>query len=721
MIPILLDDTKSLTALLADHSNGLGRLNAITCTVDEERNGLYEMTMTLSIDDKHYADLHTGSIIRVKAGESAGLQMFRVYRISKPLNGIVTVDARHITYDLAKAPVLPFSSTGANATMRALVSHLGDTYEFSAESDIVSTSSFNLDIPRAFRECLGGYQGSILDVFGGEYEWDNLTVKLLAHRGSDNGYAIKYGKNLTDLQQEENIESVYNAVLGYCTRNDEATTGTVIKATAGTAPKVKIVDFSSEFDDNNTPTVAKLNALAQAYIDRNNIGVPHVNLKISFVGLWETDEYKDVAILERVNLCDTVHVQFEKLGVNATAKVIATTYDVINERYTELQLGDAQTSLNDLIRETATSAVEQDDAKDFLSSYIQSFTDIITNSLGLFTSRVQKENGGYQYYLHNRPVLSESQYQWTINAGGFALSTDYGQTWTAGIDSQGNAVFNSLSANIIRAMEMYGATIVFGTNKTVTASSLANGIQFKGEGSIYNYTLGQWMGVNYQDANYTVTANQLSLFTNDDRNTAQMFNFDANGGSANYVNLNCDKETGNTQLTISNTGQNTLTLNHSDTQNSTTITNRDVNNANANANSLTMNSGASNYTLIQNGANDGYLANRIQLMQESTGNTVDFNNYGEDGQLANKLGMTHNASGNSIGLYNYDSSGQILGNCNVTNGEFQAGYGDTSYLHINDNGYWYVKIAGDGAYKTGWIDIKDGDGVYHKLLGLVND
>lgn len=718
MIPILLDDTKSLTALLADNSNGLGRLNAITCTVDEERNGLYEMTMTLSIDDKHYSDLHTGSIIRVKAGESAGMQMFRVYRISKPLNGIVTVDARHITYDLAKAPVLPFSSTGANATMQALVSHLGDTYEFSAESDIVSTSTFTLDIPRAFRECLGGYQGSVLDVFGGEYEWDNLTVKLLAHRGSDNGYAIKYGKNLTDLQQEENIESVYNAVLGYCTRNDETTTGTVVKATTGIAPKVKIVDFSSEFDDNNTPTVAKLDALAQSYIDRNNIGVPHVNLKISFVGLWQTDEYKDVAVLERVNLCDTVHVVFEKLGVNATAKVIATTYDVINERYTELQLGDAQTSLNDLIRETATSAVEQDDAKDFLSNYIQSFTDIITNSLGLFTSRVQKDNGGYQYYLHNRPTLSESQYQWTINAGGFALSTDYGQTWTAGIDSQGNAVFNSLSANIIRAMEMYGATIVFGTDKTVTASSATNGILFRGEGNINFDSLGQWMAVNYQDANYSVRANSVSLTTNETRNTAQLFNYDVSGGSANYVNLNCDTETGNTQLTISNTGQNTLTLNHSDTANYATLTNRNTANT-ANANSITLSSGTSNYTLIQNGANDGYLANRIQLMQDSTGNTVDFNNYGEDGQLANKLGMTHNSSGNSIGLYNYDSSGQILGNCNVTNGEFQAGYGDTSYLHINDNGYWYVKIAGDGAYKTGWIDIKDGDGVYHKLLGLV--
>lgn len=718
MIPILLDDTKTLTALLADNSNGLGRLNAITCTVDEERNGLYEMSMTLSIDDKHYSDLHTGSIIRVKAGESAGMQMFRVYCISKPLNGIVTVEARHITYDLNKAPVLPFSSTGANATMQALVSHLGDTYEFSAESDIVSTSTFTLDIPRAFRECLGGYQGSVLDVFGGEYEWDNLTVKLLAHKGSDNGYAIKYGKNLTDLQQEENIESVYNAVLGYCTRNDETTTGTVVKATTGIAPKVKIVDFSSEFDDNNTPTVAKLNALAQSYIDRNNIGVPHVNLKISFVGLWQTDEYKDVAVLERVNLCDTVHVQFEKLGVDATAKVIATTYDVINERYTELQLGDAQTSLNDLIRETATSAVEQDDAKDFLSNYIQSFTDIITNSLGLFTSRVQKENGGFQYYLHNRPTLSESQYQWTINAGGFALSTDYGQTWTAGIDSQGNAVFNSLSANIIRAMEMYGATIVFGTDKTVTASSATNGILFRGEGNINFDSLGQWMAVNYQDANYSVRANSVSLTTNETRNTAQLFNYDVSGGSANYVNLNCDTETGNTQLTISNTGQNTLTLNHSDTANYATLTNRNTANT-ANANSITLSSGTSNYTLIQNGSNDGYLANRIQLMQGSTENRANLSNYGSDGTIANQIEMTHNSSGNSIGLYNYDSSGQILGNCNVTNGEFQAGYGDTSYLHINDDGYWYVKIAGDGAYKTGWIDIKDGDGVYHKLLGLV--
>ena len=695
MIPILLDDTKTLTALLADHSNGLGRLNAITCTVDEERNGLYEMTMTLSIDDKHYSDLHTGSIIRVKAGESAGLQMFRVYRISKPLNGIVTVDARHITYDLAKAPVLPFSSTGANASMHALVSHLGDTYEFSAESDITSTSTFTLDIPRAFRECLGGYQGSILDVFGGEYEWDNLTVKLHAHRGSDNGYAIKYGKNLTDLQQEENIESVYNAVLGYCTRNDETTTGTVIKATAGTAPKVKIVDFSSEFDDNNTPTVAKLNTLAQSYIDRNNIGVPHVNLKISFVGLWETDEYKDVAVLERVNLCDTVHVQFEKLGVNATAKVIATTYDVINERYTELQLGDAQTSLNDLIRETATSAVEQDDAKDFLSNYIQSFTDIITNSLGLFTSRVQKENGGFQYYLHNRPVLSESQYQWTINAGGFALSTDYGQTWTAGIDSQGNAVFNSLSANIIKAMEMYGATIVFGTNKTVTASSGYNGVTFRGAGDIYNTTLGMWMAQNYQDSDYTVRANHLSLETNANYNRAQLYNYDTEGIGSNYVNLYVSKETGNATVTIANSTQNAVIMSHTDTQNTVYINNRTQ--SGQLANSMTQRTINNEHLIaLENRSVDGNMANRIEMVSDVEGTSVS----------------------NSIGLYNYDSSGQVLGNCNVTNGEFQAGYGDTAYLHINDDGYFYIKIAGFGAFKVEFIDIVDYDGVSHRVLGV---
>lgn len=737
MIPILLDDTKTLTALLADKSNGLGRLNALTCTVTEERNGMYEMSMTLSVDDLHYSDLHTGSIVRVKAGETTGLQMFRVYLISKPFNGIVTVNARHITYDLAKAPVLPFTSTGANASMRALVSHLGATYEFSAQSDIANTTSrFTLDIPRTFRECLGGYQGSILDVFGGEYLWDNLTVKLLAHRGADNGYAIKYGKNLVDLEQEENIESVYNAVLGYAVVDDVTTSGTVQLAYETSAPKVKIVDFSDEFDDETAPTVARLNTLAQQYIERNDIGVPHVNLKVSFVGLWQTDEYKDVAVLERVNLCDTVHVQFERLGVDATAKVIQTTYDVINERYTEIQLGDAQSSLSDVIRETATTAVEQDDTRSFLSSYIQSFTDIITNSLGLFTSRVQKGNGGYQYYLHNRPELSESQYQWTINAGGFALSTDYGQTWSAGIDSQGNAVFNSLSANIIKAMEMYGATITFGTTNTVTASPSSTGVQFVGDGTIGFYSSGRYNLYNYNDAGRTKEANHIVMYTGTS-NSAEMYNYDSDGNAKNCVDLEI-KATGKRTAVLKNcdnatNGINQVRLETEGTTSRIGILNSDVNSYTTSANAVTLLRQQQNSETVNtldavnyDASDSTKTANSLHFSSSPSQNLCQLRNYQNGGDLASAINLVRNTSGNAITQQVYNNGSVVssiaIGQSDVdlraSNNAYLRSTNGDAYLYVGSDGYLHVKTDGVG-YKLGWVTFFDRDGVLHRVLETV--
>lgn len=472
MKPILMNPSETLTQMLTSQSNGLGRLNAQRCVVTEERNGMYEAELTVFIDDDHFSSLSVGSVLKLMTNE--GLQMFRVYQITKPINGVCTVYAHHITYDLAKAPVFPFTATGASSVVNGLVSHLASPYEFSISTDIVNTqSTFTLTEPKYFRECLGGYQGSVLDVFGGEYEWDNLTVRLLAHRGSDNGVQIRYGKNLTDIQQETNIESMYDAVIGYATVDETTTTGTIQMITQVSSPKTMLVDFSDQFESGDTVTVEELNTLAQNYIQSHDLSTPKVSIDVSFIALASTDQYKDIAPLEHVKLCDTVHVLFEKLGVNASAKVIKTEYDSLNERLLSVEIGDAKSNLNSVIDSTVADAnASQTRAVNAVDGAVANLTNMILNSLGLFVSKVQKSGGGYQYYMHNRPELSDSQYQWTINAGGFAVSQDYGQTWTAGIDADGNAVFNSISANSVDAMSITGSEI---TGGLITGTEIDSG------------------------------------------------------------------------------------------------------------------------------------------------------------------------------------------------------------------------------------------------------
>lgn len=457
MKPIIMKRVGNISEMLADTSNGLGRLDPISCYVDEERNGLYDLTMEVSVDDPHYKDIAFNSVIKAKAGHTAGMQMFRVYEMTKPISGVVTVYAHHITYDLAKRPVRPFSATGASATCAGLKSHIASTTSFDITTDITNTSSvFTLEEPKYFRECLGGWRGSFLDTFGGEIEWDNLTVKIHARRGSDKGYHVRYGKNLVDLRQEESIANVFTSAMGYVMIDGATVTSNVRYVPNPESPvRTKIVDFSDEYEE--LPTREDLNAKVDEYLQSHPINVPKVNIELSFVSLFDTEEYKDIAPLEYVDMGDTIHVDFERLGVSASAEVISTKWDVLRERLEKIEIGEARTDLATSI----TEGIEQNTTEQvgFLDQYVSGLTKVITNSLGLFSTKVTSVDGSTKYYLHNRPTLAESQYQWTINAGGFAVSQDYGQTWSAGIDAQGNAVFNSLAANIVRAMEIYGSYI----------------------------------------------------------------------------------------------------------------------------------------------------------------------------------------------------------------------------------------------------------------------
>lgn len=341
--------------------NGVGLLSeAVKATVTEERNGSYELSLQYPITGRFYSEITEGAIIKAKANETSEPQLFRIYKSSKPINGIVTYSAEHISYDLNGIPLLGFSIKNATPQIALTKAIEGAALPcpFTAYSNISTLNSTEILTPCSVRALLGGQTGSLLDVWGGEYEFDNFTVKLYLHRGKDNGVVIEYGKNLKDLKQESNIAECYTHLMPYAVYTVQDESGNSEEKYVYLAEKVIplteaedighykafIMDFSDRFGDNEEITEEKLRVKATAYAAAADLGTPKVNITVSFVQLWQTEEYKNIAPLERVKLCDTVTVRFSKLGVAATSKVIKTVYNSLQEKYESVTLGDAKSS-----------------------------------------------------------------------------------------------------------------------------------------------------------------------------------------------------------------------------------------------------------------------------------------------------------------------------------------------------------------------------------------
>ena len=542
----VLDSTKSLTTLVSDTTNGLGQINVLNDSVTEELNGQYELEFDILTNDKHYDDLVNNRLVKVNVDETGDEQIFRVYEISPAINFVSHVKCQHISYDLLKIAVKPFTATGAVNAKNGMLSNMIGPYPFTMTTDITNTTStFTLDIPRSFRECLGGYEGSLLDVFRGEYKWDNLTVNMLAARGSDHGTRIAYGKNLTDFKQEENNENVFDAVYGYAVIDDVTyQASSIYNKTGASQPKVKCVDFSSDYESGQTPTAAQLLSKATAYANNNDIEIPNVNIKVSFVPLWQTEEYKDVAPLERVFLGDTVHVYFDKLGVEASARVIKTKWSPSLKRYTEMELGDAKSTLNSIIDTKVGEALTQAD-KDmgFISSRLNLMSELIVNGLGL---HISQDSAG-RIKLHNAETISASNVQYMISDQGFIVSTDYGQTWNAGFDVYGNAVLNSLATITLNALEVNGSTIngsvINGTtinfgdlnNKYMSAGTNGYGIQFNGNGQYRIATVGN---IEIENTDGDNRRNSITMTNTSTQNYLSLYNWlRGNVGQNNKANM----------------------------------------------------------------------------------------------------------------------------------------------------------------------------------------
>ena len=462
-------------------SNGLGSLDPTRCVVTEARNGEYELECQLSVDSVHYGDIANNMILAVKPGDGgslhaqADIQAFRIYEITEPLNGVVTLSARHISYDLSYNTVMPCTAASITAAFDAILANVVETCPFTFQTDKSTAANFKVTTPQTVRGVLGGQQGSILDLYGGEYQWNNYVVQLWNHRGTDANATLRYGKNITDINQEQNLENVVTGIVPFWASEDTVITlpeKSVDSTYASSYPfkRTVPVDFSSSWEE--APTEAQLRSRAQTYITANNIGVPKVSIKVSFVALWQTEEYKDIAPLERVHLCDTVGVVFEKYGINTRAEVIKTEWDCLAERYLSIELGEARSSMaSTLVKMDADQTQALEDTKTNLERAIEVATDWLTNS-NSHCYIIKDENTDvitdFIFVNGNEPIQTATQVM-RINASGLGFSKNgvnglFTNAFVFDATKGGHLVADFITAGTMLADRILGGTLKLGGN-----------------------------------------------------------------------------------------------------------------------------------------------------------------------------------------------------------------------------------------------------------------
>lgn len=433
-------------------TQGLGVLDAIRCPVTEERNGVYELEMEIAFMDRHYPDIALGRLILSKPNPYEDAEPFRIYQISRPMNGIVTVNACHWSYDLSKLADKPFTASSVTEAMSKLKTQSVDTCPFNFVTDKSVTGNFTVSTPSTIRSLLGGSEGSILDVYGkGEWKFTGRTCYLYLNRGQDRGVTIRYGKNLTDLTQEENNAKVYSKLYPYWA-DTEGHLVTLPEHTLDINTNgngILVYDMSDRWD--SAPTVQQLRTAAQSYIDSNDLDKPVVNLTLSF------EQISDL-VKDSIYLCDTLSVEFPALGVSTKAKVIKTVYDAVLDRYEKIEVGTVKQTLAQTITTLQDNSVTGSVGKSVLQAAVDRASATIKGQNGGFFVENDTNDDGYtdELLFLNTLDTDTAQKVWRWNLGGLGYSgTGYdGEYRTAIYDGHINADFvdvGTLTANIIKA------------------------------------------------------------------------------------------------------------------------------------------------------------------------------------------------------------------------------------------------------------------------------
>jgi len=451
MIPVLY---QSITEGQVPANFGIGPLtDTLGCSVREVRNAEDELALEYAASGIHAAEIMPLAIIKAKPNYTDDPQLFEIYKVGKVLNGRFTVNARHISYRLSNRLITTGSANSCVAACSLLNAQAG---AFTISTDKTSVGAFRISEPASVRSYFGGKAGSLLDVYGGEWKYDNFTCQLLNARGMDRGVTIRYEKNLTQLSQEISIENLATAILPFYKDPDgNITTGAKVPTGLTLSPARELaVDFSQDVDpDSGTAITTQLANLAARYIANNNFTVAFNSITLDFQQLE--------GLTERVDLCDTVKIYFDALGITATAKCVATTWDVLAERYTACTFGNARANIADTIA-TQTKELRQTASRSFLAESVSRATALISGNLGGYVVLHDSDGDGEpdEILIMNTPDISTATKVWRWNKAGLGYSSNgYAGPFGLAITADGEIVANYVNTGILNADLIKAGTI----------------------------------------------------------------------------------------------------------------------------------------------------------------------------------------------------------------------------------------------------------------------
>ena len=442
--------------------------DCLSCTVNEELNGKYECEFSYSISGVNFEKITADRIIKVQANEVSQPQLFRIYKSSKAINGIVKFYCQHISYDLNMLVVEPFGdllNVSANYALNQILTHTVYGHQFIVNATVGGTKNIVSQTPKSVRKWLGDDEGCIHQLYGGEYEFDNFNIKLSSNRGQNKGVTIQYGKNLKSINAELDIQSVYSSVYPYAITDKgqyKSLTEKTIEfnnANQYGEKRTLILDLSEEFEKGETITESKLRTKAAEYVNKNKVYQIQNNIKVDFIQLWQSKDYATTAALEKVKLGDYVTVLYKELGVNALAEVISYSYDSLAEKYNSIELGDAKQKLTTTLNKVTTIESEIVTEKSEREKAIDKATELITGGLGGYVVISPNDETGYPEEI----LIMDTDSKLTahnvirLNKNGIGFSTTgysgrYTTAWT--IDGSFVADFitsGTLNADIIKA------------------------------------------------------------------------------------------------------------------------------------------------------------------------------------------------------------------------------------------------------------------------------